>query len=153
MRSVPEEKMMFDLDYDFLSNFYPSTIVLEELTFPTVEHAFQAYKCKDPKDRVAFTKNISPAEAKRMGRKVSLRKDWEDIKDDIMFSCLLIKFKDERLKQMLLETGDTFLVEGTLWHDSYWGDCYCESCTNIKGQNKLGYMLMEIRDKLIKEIK
>jgi len=153
MRSISEEKMMFDLDYDFLSNFYPSTIKLEGLTYPTVEHAFQAYKCKDPKDRIVFTENISPGTAKRMGRKVFLRKDWEVVKDDIMFSCLLIKFKDERLKQMLLETGDTFLVEGTLWHDNYWGDCYCESCTNIKGQNKLGYMLMEIRDKLIKEIK
>jgi predicted NAD-dependent protein-ADP-ribosyltransferase YbiA (DUF1768 family) len=48
----------------------------------------------------------------------------------------------------LLDTGDEELVEGTTWHDNIWGNCSCPKCKNIPGQNRLGKLLMQIREEI-----
>ena len=59
---------------------------------------------------------------------------------------------NEDLKQRLLETGTQPIEEDTTsWHDNYWGNCHCPKCRNIPGQNRLGIILMETRDKLKKQ--
>ena len=67
----------------FLSNFYPSPVKYEGITYQNSEAAFQAAKCVDPADRIKFA-NLNPSEAKRLGRRVKLRKDWEDVKVEVM---------------------------------------------------------------------
>lgn len=97
--------MQFRGTYFFLSNFYPSPIHYNGLVYPTAENAFQAAKCRNEKDKMQFTR-ISPADAKRLGRKVQLREDWENVKVTIMCHLINIKFSDPELKKQLLATAD-----------------------------------------------
>ena len=128
--------------YRFLSNFcYCDEVKLGNLKFNTVENAFQAAKTLDVEERKKF-QNISPKEAKALGRRVKLRPDWEEIKDDIMQFLVDQKFrKDEDLKLQLLKTEEAYLEETNNWGDRYWG-------VDKIGENKLGWILMKVRKKL-----
>lgn len=132
--------------YAFLSNFYPCEIEKDGIKFPTVEHYFQACKTLDLNKCAEIAAAATPGEAKRLGRRVKLREDWEEVKDAVMEEGLRKKFKNPRLKAALLSTGDAYLIEGNTWHDNYWGACRCARCRNRQGQNHLGELLMKIRD-------
>lgn len=138
----------FDGEYAFLSNFYPSEVQFEGGTFPTVEHAFQAAKTLDEDERLQVVTCDTPGLAKREGRHVTLRRDWEQIKYSIMEELVRKKFQIPELKEKLIATGDEELEEGTWWHDNTWGNCYCDRCKNIVGQNHLGKILMKIREEI-----
>lgn len=140
----------FDGEYFFLSNFYYSPFVYDNITYPTVEHFFQAMKTLDRKERELIAKASTPGKAKRMGRKVKLREDWEEVKEEYMYIGLELKFTThEDLQQKLIHTYPHYLVEGNTWHDNIWGDCSCEKCISISGRNKLGKLLMKIRANFI----
>ena len=128
--------------YWFLSNFYESPIEDENIIYPTVEHYFQAQKTLNREEKLKIAKASKPAKAKKMGRQVNLRKDWEDIKLQVMEKALRLKFQDPALCEKLIATGDEELVEGNPWGDRYWGVC------NGSGKNKLGKLLMKIRKEL-----
>ena len=128
--------------YSFLSNFYPHPIEFEGVRFPTSEHAFQAAKSLDPTDRQKIAELATPGKAKAAGKRVKLRKDWNDIRVAIMTTILRIKFADPNLKEALLATGDAPLIEGNTWNDTFWGVC------RGKGQNNLGRILETIRAEL-----
>lgn len=138
----------FQGKYYFLSNFSQSTIVYEGITYPTVEHAFQAAKSTSDKVRQEIAAAPTPNRAKHLGRCVQLRADWEDVKYQVMEDCLRAKFAIPELKEMLLATGDTELIEGNWWQDNTWGVCYCKNCQGKIGQNHLGKLLMKIREEL-----
>lgn len=140
----------FDKEWAFLSNFYESEIEFEGIVYPTNEHFFQAMKTLDVDERRAIANALTPGKAKRMGRRVTLRPDWEEVKEEVMFLGLCLKFADDQLADWLLETGDEELIEGTTWHDNEWGNCTCSKCKNIPGKNKLGKLLMKVRG-MIKE--
>lgn len=140
----------FDGEFAFLSNFHPSWIEYEGLRFPTVEHAFQAYKTQSHYERQLIAQSPTPGGAKADGRRVTLRPDWEQIKDEVMEFCLRQKFKDPLLRRLLLSTGEDILIEGNYWHDNYWGNCSCSKCSSIEGKNQLGKTLMKIREEIIK---
>lgn len=131
--------MLFRGKYYFLSNFYPSQITMEiegkSYTFPNVECAFQAHKC--PEKAREFV-DMEPLKAKRYGKKVPLRSDWEEIKNDIMYKCLKVKFSDPTLLEQL-KAVDEPISETNNWHDYYWGVC------NGKGKNVLGVLLERIK--------
>lgn len=133
----------FSGEHRFLSNFYPCTIRLGGADYPSTEHAFQAAKTLDPDERLYIeTLCATPAEAKRAGRRVKMRADWNAIRDDVMLACLRQKFSREPLRSKLLTTGDQPLVEGNHWGDTYWGVC------RGKGENRLGELLMQVREEL-----
>ena len=132
----------FEGQYEFLSNFYPSAITDGNIIFPTVEHFFQAAKTVNMDDYNMIAAAETPGRAKRLGKRVELREDWEQVKDDIMLEALHKKFADGFLRDKLLATGDEELVEGNEWNDMYWG-----VCAGV-GKNKLGKMLMQIREEL-----
>ena len=67
--------------YYFLSNFYSSPVTYEGLTYLNNEAAFQSVKTFS--DRECFT-NLDPSSAKKLGRRVQLRSDWEDVKYNVM---------------------------------------------------------------------
>lgn len=148
--------MFFKGNLHFLSNFYPVKVEHEGFTFDSVEAAFQAAKTLDENIRLSFER-LSPQEAKKQGRLLKLRPDWEQVKNTVMAQCLMSKFIGQ--KEFLY--GQTDLItklmavpghieEGNYWHDNYWGVCYCEKCGGKKGNNQLGKMLMFIRDTLKK---
>ena len=135
--------------YGFLSNFAISPIEVDGFTYQTVEHAFQAYKTLDPSARKIIGSAETAGDAKQLGRKVQLRRDWEHIKFKVMRSLLWRKFLDNpNLAHYLMATGTYEIVEGNTWHDNTWGSCTCAKCGN-KGRNQLGEMLMEIRQALV----
>lgn len=138
----------FDGEYAFLSNFYDSPIFYEGITYPTNEHFFQAMKTLDPAERQKIASAKTPGLAKRMGRNVQLRPDWEKVKVDVMRTGLMLKFTDAALAEKLLATGDEELVEGNWWHDNTWGNCHCTECSRKGGRNLLGMLLMELRKEL-----
>lgn len=122
--------------------------MFEGIEFPSVEHAYVAAKTLDRELREQIAKCETPGKAKRMGRKMILRDDWDAVKVTYMRSFLRQKFSEinGELHQMLADTGDQDLVEGNHWHDNYWGVCSCEKCLEIYSINMLGRLLMEIRD-------
>lgn len=82
--------------------------------------------------------------AKREGYKVTLRKDWEDIKIDVMYQIVLAKFsQNEFLKQKLIATGREWLEEGNTWGDRTWGT------VDGVGNNYLGKVLMAVQSVLM----
>ena len=137
----------FEGEYAFLSNFYFSPMIIDNVVYTTNEHFFQAMKSLNPKERQAIVLAPTPGKAKCLGRKVSLRKDWEDIKEEIMLTGLRHKFSNPELRKKLLATGNEELIEGTTWHDNYWGICDCEACGG-QGKNRLGKLLMQVREEL-----
>ena len=132
--------------YEF-TNFYPKRIELDGITWPTTEHYFQAQKfigtpyfdhiSRLPRPRDAFDLCRDPIASKWV------RGDWHLVKDDVMFKALMAKFSQhDDLKKQLLGTGKRRLVEHT-WNDSYWGDG-----GDGKGRNRLGELLMQVRESL-----
>ena len=137
--------------YEF-TNFYPAPVLVDGKLWPTTEHYFQAQKFIG----TPFTEVISnfqrPQEAFDLSRNpaVSLwrRKDWEEVKVDVMRKALLAKFTQYRdLQQLLLGTRDRYLIEHSS-QDNFWGNGGDDS-----GQNQLGLLLMEIRHDLCGSIK
>jgi N-glycosidase YbiA len=132
----------FDGEYAFLSNFWSSPITLDGITYPTVEHAFQAAKAINPPERQRIAALPTPGAAKRAGRKVAIRPDWERVKVGIMEDLVRRKFADPELAGKLLATGEEDLVEGNTWNDRFWGVC------RGSGRNELGKILMRVRAEL-----
>jgi ribA/ribD-fused uncharacterized protein len=133
----------FSGDYKFLSNFYPCSVELDGIVYPTVEHAYQAAKTIDPHERQIILETPQPNIAKKLGRYCTIRKDWDDVKLSVMSDLVWQKFSgDETLKSQLLATGDAELVEGNWWNDTYWGVC------RGQGHNNLGKILMLVRNEL-----
>ena len=134
--------MSFRGRYAFLSNFYAVDIPFEGLTYPSSEAAFQAAKCLDPEERIPFTEATNPVAAKRMGKKVRLRGDWEAVKVGIMEQIVRIKFSlHPELAEKLVATGSLPIMEGNNWHDTFWG---VDAATG-RGENHLGEILMKVR--------
>lgn len=104
-----------------------------------------AQKTLVPEEQFQFTLEVglTPSEAKKAGREVTLRPDWESVKDGIMRDILLHKFQQNPdLKKKLLDTGEKYLEETNYWKDTYWG--VCEGV----GYNHLGKLLMSVRGEL-----
>lgn len=133
----------FSDQYRFLSNFWHVRITYEGMIYPTVEHAFQAAKTVSQTDRIRIRQAPTPGGAKRLGRQVTLRNNWDSIKFTVMHRLVKQKFSDSgELQDMLLATGDRKLVEGNWWGDTIWGVC------KGVGENHLGYILMAVREEL-----
>jgi ribA/ribD-fused uncharacterized protein len=132
-------------EYGCFSNFSKHAIHLKGKRWPTTEHYFQAQKFAGTEHEEEVRKCKTAREAASMGRsrKLPLRRDWESVKDRVMLDALRAKFtQHEDLKATLLGTGDAKLVEHTA-KDSYWGDGGDGS-----GKNRLGRLLMQLRDEL-----
>ncbi len=144
----------FDGNYAFLSNFYPSMVGLEwfyrdehpNIAYPTVEHAFQAAKSDNPDWRHQISLLPTPGNAKRAGRMVELRPDWDEVKYEVMNGLVRYKFAKTELARLLLATGEAELIEGNWWGDVIWGAVKVGG--EWKGQNELGKILMETRREL-----
>jgi ribA/ribD-fused uncharacterized protein len=126
---------------EFYSNFYPAPVVFEGLLYACAENAYQAAKTLDPEKRREF-QALRPGQAKRAGRKLILRLDWEQVKVDVMYQIVKDKFTRHRKLRELLLSSNEELLEGNTWGDTFWGVC------RGVGQNHLGRILMRVRDEL-----
>lgn len=140
---IPNQIDSFSGEYRFLSNFWPCRVEFEGQIYPSVEHAYVAAKTTNPLIRELITVIKTAGKAKRVGKAMSLRSDWEDVKENIMYELVKCKFsRDLELKEKLLATGDAQLIEGNTWGDTFWGVC------SGFGDNKLGKILMKVREEL-----
>lgn len=129
--------------YRFLSNFYLSTINFDGIKYPTVEHAYQAQKTLDKNIQIAIASQLTPGQARMIGKNLMLRPGWEGIKLGVMKDLVFVKFRThEELRNRLISTGDAELIELNHWGDRFWGMC------NGIGENNLGRILMKIREQL-----
>lgn len=129
----------------WLSNFWPCRVQLDGEWYGSVEAAYVAGKTTDKQLRKRIQELEKPGQAKRFGRTIELRDDWERIKVPLMLDLLRQKFaKHTFLGNMLVATGDQELVEGNTWGDTFWGSC------RGKGLNTLGILLMQVRSEISK---
>jgi len=132
-------------EYGCFSNFSPHPLLLGGKSWPTTEHYFQAQKFVGTPMEEEIRNAKSPAKAKALGqtRRVKLREDWEQVKDDVMRDVVRAKFTQHtHILSILLGTGDALIVEHTA-NDSYWGDG-----GDGHGKNMLGKIIMQVRDEL-----
>lgn len=139
----------FKGEYRWLSNFWPSPVILDGDRFESVEAGYQAAKTLDGQVREKIRRLPTAADAKRFGRRIGklipFRPAWnDDFKVRLMRDLLRQKFTDPDLRQRLITTGSEELVEINFWHDLYWGRCVCHKCGGC-GRNMLGVLLMAIR--------
>ncbi len=128
------------------SNFYPGPYEIDGKMWPTTEHYFAAMKTMDESQQEDIRKADTPLDAKRMGRVVTLRPDWDDVKFDVMLDALRAKFgNDAHLRGILLSTEDALIYEDSPY-DKVWGTG--EKGGVGTGLNLLGKALMQIRTEL-----
>lgn len=151
--STPTETIYFykvEDPYNEFSNFAPYPIEVDGFVYPTNEHYFQASKFNDEKLHHTIRECDSPGRAFRYGRnpgyKDKIRSDWQTYRLEVMRKAIYAKFtQHDSLKQLLLGTGDVLIVEDSPV-DSFWG------CGKDRdGQNHLGLLLVELRQKLREE--
>lgn len=127
------------------SNFYRAVILVDGRQWPTTEHYFQSQKFTDEKLQEMIRRQPTPRAAADAGRnpELPLRPDWEEVKESVMAKAIAAKFEQHpRLRDLLLGTGNAVLVEDSPF-DNYWG-----VGRNGKGQNRLGVLLNQVREKL-----
>lgn len=132
-------------EYGEFSNFACFPIKIKGKTWATSEHYFQAMKFTDEAYQLKIRKSPTAMKSAQLGRsrKVKLRNDWESVKENVMYEAVYAKFTQHaELTELLLSTGDSKLIEHTT-NDSYWGDGGDGS-----GKNRLGHILMRVREEL-----
>lgn len=130
--------LFFNDEHAWLSNFWPARVWLEDRVYSCVENAYQAAKSL-PTQYNEFS-YITPGQAKRLGRVLPVRKDWDAVKLTVMKRLLDQKFvAGSDLAERLKATDDCLLQEGNTWGDTFWG------VYNGHGQNWLGKLLMAQR--------
>ena len=147
----------FEGKFSFLSNFYACRTNFKrtesiETEFPTSEHAYQAAKAVYMEDADRIAEADTPDQAKRRAHQITCREDWDQVKDEIMLQVVRSKFKNPEMRRRLMITaieGYDGFCEDNYWHDNYWGNCTCEKCKDIPGQNKLGLILEKVRQEII----
>lgn len=131
----------------FLSNFYISPVVYDNVKYPSSEHAYQAAKTTDLDYKEAIRKAATPAKAKQIGSCAPLIDNWINVRNEVMYEILVSKFADPELQNKLKQTYAYTLYEGNTWGDTYWG-----VDLNKQGCNWLGRQLMLLRHNLLERV-
>jgi ribA/ribD-fused uncharacterized protein len=134
--------------WGWLSNFWPSPIEVDGQVWPTVEHWFQGAKFltgdSELAERVRCAKTAGVAKKLGKTRSTGFRSDWNSVREEVMLKGLRLKFADgTELAERLVATGSAELKEKAAW-DSYWG-----TGRTGKGRNRMGALLMQVRNELI----
>ena len=136
--------MVFKDKMYFLSNMYPCSVTATyngtRLTFTCVESAFQACKCMARANEFTV---LDGYQAKKLGRQVPLRSDWNDIRVTIMDLLVRAKFEQNPtlIKELIHVEGE--ITEENTWNDTFWG------ISNGVGENNLGKILTKLRDEYL----
>jgi len=125
-------------------NFYKNPVTYKGITYACAEAAFQAQKCSSNKQKRKFA-NLTGDQAFKKAKTLTLPQNWHTNKFQIMKEIVTEKFKDPKLKGLLLATKGAELVEHNpvVGRDKTWSDNHDGS-----GENKLGIILMQVRQSL-----
>lgn len=141
-------------EYRFLSNM---TLLETPYKVPggfllTGEHMYQYAKSKDEKWRQYVLSISNPYTIRKKSRcpdHCTLRADWEEVKDEIMSDVVDYRFSkfNPQARYLLIRTKGIFIREGNYWGDDYWG----WDLKKEVGENKLGKLIMDKREVLLKD--
>src|ERR1700748_1931556 len=95
---------------NWFSNMVVYPIYLGDRVWPSVENYYQAMKTAD-RDVQEVIRAASPAGSKQLGKRVILRRNWEQIKESYMKRALSVKFAQETWHRLLTATGDDPIIE------------------------------------------
>ena len=132
-----------ELPYGCFSNFSKHDIVENGVRYQTSEHYFQSKKFLDEKNQLDVINAQGPGACAKVGRDRSrpLREDWDQVKDQVMYDAIKLKFDQHpEIKKILLSTDSEDLVEDSPI-DWYWG-----WGADRKGKNMLGQLLVKLRE-------
>jgi len=144
-----------------MSQWWPSVFIEEGITYKTAEHYMMAQKAKLFNDMEIFEKIVlkeSPKDVKDLGRQIKNfdAEIWDTHKYQIVKQGNYLKFnQNDSLKQFLIQTKNKILVEASPV-DTIWGIGLTEDSPKAmnpnewRGENLLGFALMEVRDELNK---
>jgi ribA/ribD-fused uncharacterized protein len=145
-----------------MSQWWPSDFEEDNKIYKTAEHYMMACKARLFNDMDIFEKILlknSPKDVKELGRQIKNFDAiiWNEQKYNIVKNGNYLKFsQNNNLKQFLIQTKHKILVEASPV-DTIWGIGLAEDHANAKnpkewrGENLLGFALMEVRDELIKD--
>jgi ribA/ribD-fused uncharacterized protein len=144
-----EHVCFYEQDFYVLSNFSSFRLKWRGLDFDTSEAAYHYEKFVDATPEIAEQIRYAPSahEAFKIAErcKTDRRRDWDNVKVDVMRAILRAKAQQHAyVRRKLLQTGDRLLVENS-WRDPYWG-----WGPDRNGRNMLGRLWMEIREELRK---
>lgn len=129
--------------YNWLSNMYKCQVLYNGSIFESVENAYMYAKNTEDNNWLNFCLKNPPNVCKKESKNIIIRKDWEDIKLEIMYQLLIQKFTQEPFRTKLLNTGNENIQEGNYWNDTFWGVDLKQN-PNV-GENNLGRLIMYIR--------
>lgn len=139
--------------YGVFSNLYKRPVVLDDIEYPTAEHAYQAGKARKESVRKWLMDAPSPSLLAMAAHGLyvwDVSPDWSKTKFDRMRRVLVAKYtQHDDLKDLLLSTGDARLVEVATVDNPVnrlWGE------VKGVGKNMLGVLLMEVRQQLQAEV-
>ncbi|MES2513135.1 MAG: NADAR family protein [Bacteroidota bacterium] len=145
-----------------MSQWWPSDFGGDGIIYKTAEHYMMAGKAKLFNDMDVFEKILSkhsPKDVKDLGRQIKNFDAviWDEQKYNIVKRGNYLKFSQNKdLKHFLIQTKNKILVEASPV-DAIWGIGLTEDSPNAKnpkewkGENLLGFALMEVRDELIND--
>ena len=126
-------------DNDCLRNDYPSEIVISNISYPTLEHAYQAMKFVDTEIQKQIANSKTVREARKIGVSSKIRDNWDSIKLSVMNMLLRKKFsEDPILTDRLIKTGVAPIIMNG--YDSFWG-----TGKDGLGENNFGKALADVR--------
>jgi ribA/ribD-fused uncharacterized protein len=139
------------------SQWFPAKFQIDGVEYSTAEHYMMAEKARLFKDEEMLEQilhSATPREAKALGRKVQHFEDsvWKKHGCEIVVKANRAKFlQNPEFAKWLLATAPKVLVEASPF-DRIWGIGMAKSNTEAKepskwkGQNLLGFALMEVRE-------
>jgi ribA/ribD-fused uncharacterized protein len=145
-----------------MSQWWPVHFDEEGIVYKTAEHYMMVSKAKVFKDNEMIEKIVAcetPKEAKAFGRQIANfdAAVWDQHKYQVVVKANVLKFsQNPELKQFLLSTGNTVIVEASP-RDLIWGiglgehNPKSQNPNTWRGRNLLGFALMEARDELRKQ--
>ncbi len=132
--------------YKCFSNWYSCSFTYQGYTWSNSEQALMYFKSFDKEYQKKIKKANNPAVAKKLGRQVKLRPDWDQVKLSLMIEILYAKFSQNAdLKEILLNTNGVKIHEDC--NDPWWGG----GPNYPGGRDYLGRALMSVRKILEKK--
>ncbi len=133
----------------YLANYSNHGFEKNGVYYKTVEHYYQSQKFLDLELRKKVIEAETPKEASNIGRDRNhpLRKNWKEMKQQVMLEGVLAKFRSHpTILQKLIETRNEEIIENTI-DEYYWG------CGKDKtGENNFGKILCHAREILKQEL-
>ena len=147
----------------YLSNWYPSEFVIDGVKYWCVEQYMMAKKAElfnDSNTYCYIMMSNSQKEIKALGRQIIGFSDdvWIPNRERIVFEGNYAKFtQNPMLKSFLMKQKDKILVEASPF-DKIWGIgldssdlSFVSNPHNWRGTNLLGFVLMDVRDRILLE--